>query len=301
MKPSVWVEAHPFDCYSMMSRNNGGLETDDVPVSELLTHRRELIAAGVSLTAVGLTGCLSSGGDGDGAAETTAPPEDGDGAAETTAPPEDGEGEEHEELPEGVSEDEFQSGPVPEAYRTTTSLGNEDRNPDDLSTKADVDFSEFAEAQEMDSHDPGTTCGNCADYIADKNGDTFGACAEVEGYIDAADWCTVYEELPEPSVPEGMSKDELATAEVPEAYRTATSQGDEERNPDDLQSHADVSLTESVEAIAAGDADPGQSCGTCADFIPDQNGDTWGACAEVEGYIAVEDWCTVYEHVTEAE
>jgi hypothetical protein len=188
---------------------------------------------------------------------------------------------------------------VPEVYMSATSLGGEQRNPDDMRAKADVSFSEYSEALENDSHQPGTCCANCADYIPDKDGDEFGACAEVEGLIDGEDWCVVYEELPEPEVPEGMSEDELATAEVPEEYRTATSQGGEERDPDDLQTQESVSLMESVEAIADGPASPGQSCGNCAEFIPDKNGDTWGACARVEGYIAVEDWCSVWEHISE--
>ncbi|MEF8908061.1 MAG: high-potential iron-sulfur protein, partial [Haloarculaceae archaeon] len=118
-------------------------------------------------------------------------------------------------------------------------------------------------------------------------------------YIDGADWCTIYETLPEPDVPEGMSEAELATAEVPEEYRTASSQVGEERDPEDLLSQEEVNLMESVEAVEEEVAPPGQSCGTCAEFIPDKNGDTWGACARVEGYIAAEDWCAVWEHVSE--
>ncbi|MEF8775789.1 MAG: high-potential iron-sulfur protein [Haloarculaceae archaeon] len=256
------------------------------------TRRTYLVATAGSAASIGaLSGC-SSGGDG----------EDGGGEDGGTQDGEDdhADGEdEHAELPEGVSEEEFENGPVPSVYQTGTSIGRETRNPDEMTAKADVQFSEFADAQENDAHIAGTCCANCADYIIDKNGDTFGACAEVQGYIDGEDWCTVYEELPEPEVPEGMSEDDLATAEVPEAYRTAASQGGEARTPDDLFSHEDVSLTESVEAIADGMANPGQSCGNCAEFIPDKNGDGWGACAKVEGYIAVEDWCTTWEHVSE--
>ena len=123
--------------------------------------------------------------------------------------------------------------------------------------------------------------------------------SDLEGYVDGADWCSIYESLPEPSVPEGLTESELATAEVPEDYRTATSQGGEARNPDQLSAQADVKLTESVEAIADGDAEPGQSCGNCAEFVPDQNGDGWGACATVRGYVASEDWCLVWEHVSD--
>ncbi|WP_311172189.1 high-potential iron-sulfur protein [Halobellus ordinarius] len=252
-------------------------------VGELLTRRRELLSAGITMAALGVSGCLGGGG----------------GAQTATEPPQTDEEGHEEELPEGVSEEAFESGPVPEVYQRAKSLGGEERNPDDVMAKADVNFSEFDEAQEIDAHGSGECCANCADYIADKNGDTFGACAEVGGYIDGADWCTVYETIPEPSVPEGMSEDELATAEVPGEYRTATSQGDEERDPDDLRSQEDVNLTESAEAIGEETAQPGQSCGNCADFIPDKNGDGWGACAEVEGHIASEDWCVVWEQTGE--
>jgi hypothetical protein len=212
----------------------------------------------------------------------------------------DGEAEgEESERPEGVSEEEFERGPVPDEYASAMSLGREERDPDDLSPKSEVDFLEYDEAGENSAHQPGACCANCADYIPDKNGDMFGACAEVEGYVDGGDWCAVYEELPEPSVPDGMSEDELATAEVPEEYRTAASQAGEERDPENLQSQESVGLTESAEAIADGVAQPGQSCGNCADYIPDKNGDTWGACAAVEGYVAVEDWCSVWESISE--
>ncbi len=244
--------------------------------------RRNYLVATVGVAA--LSGCTGDSGDGDGG---------GDGG---TTEPGDGDGE---ELPDGVSEEEFESGPVPDVYMTAMSLGREQRDPDGLAAKTDVGFVEYDEALENDAHEAGTCCANCADYIADKNGDEFGACAEVEGYIDGADWCTIYEVLPEPEVPEGMSEDELATAEVPEEYRTAESQVGEARDPDNLLAQADVNLSESVEVIAEGTAQPGQSCGNCAEFIPDKNGDTWGACAAVEGYIAVEDWCTAWEPISE--
>ena len=242
--------------------------------------RRNYLVATVGLAA--LSGCADDTDD-----ETAEEDED------------DVDDEDDEELPAGVSKEEFERGPVPDVYMSATSLGGEQRNPDELRTKADVSFSEYEEALENDAHQPGTCCANCADYIVDKNGDTFGACAEVEGYIGGEDWCMIYEELPEPEVPEGMSEEELATAEVPEEYRTASSQAGEERDPDDLQSQESVSLMESVEAIADGTARPGQSCGNCAEFIPDKNGDMWGACAKVEGYIDGEDWCAIYEELPE--
>lgn len=258
----------------MASRDLVGSGSED----PIYWSRRNYLVATVGIAA--LSGC--TGGNGDG--------ETGDGEA-------DGENEEHEDLPEGVSEAEFETGPVPDVYLTATSIGGEKRNPDALQAKADVQFSEYEEALENDAHQPGRTCGNCHEYIVDQNGDGFGACAAVEGYIDAADWCVIWEDLTEPEVPSGMSEADLATAEVPSEYRTAMSQAGEERTPDDLLPQADVAFGESVERIAEETAQPGQSCGTCAEFIPDKNGDGWGACAAVEGYIAVEDWCSAWEKI----
>lgn len=259
------------------------------PTNHDLWSRRHYLVATAGLTA--LTGCT---GDGDDGSPTATEAPEG-----TPTPTETEDEDDGDDRPAGVSDEEFERGPVPEVYLTATSLGDEQRDPDDLFSKADVSYVEYESAQENSAHQPGRCCANCADFIPDKNGDGFGACAEVEGYIDRADWCTVYEELPEPELPEGMAEEDLPTAAVPEAYRTASSQAGEERDPDDLYTQEEVNLMESVEAIADGVAMPGQSCGNCAEFIPDQNGDTWGACAAVEGYVAVEDWCAVWEHVTE--
>ncbi|MHB9286018.1 high-potential iron-sulfur protein [Halobacteriales archaeon Cl-PHB] len=251
------------------------------PMDRNFDSRRRFLALATGAATVGLAGC------------TSGPSEEGESPTDTEP------GGEEEELPEGVSEEAFESGPVPEAYQMAVSIGGEKRDPDGLQPKDDVQFSEYDEATENAAHQPGRSCGNCSEYIADKNGDGFGACAAVEGYIDGADWCTIWEELPEPAVPDGMDEAELATAEVPEAYRTASSQAGEERDPAELLPQADVSFGESVEKIADGTAEPGTSCGNCAEYIPDKNGDGWGACAAVEGYIAVEDWCAEWESIGE--
>lgn len=256
------------------------------PVNRLWIRRRYLVAT-VGLAALG--GC--TGGDGGGA----------DGEDSTESPTDDeGEDEEGEELPDPVSEDEFESGPVPDVYVSAASIGGERRNPDELHAKADVQFAEYDEAVENPAHQPGRSCGNCHECIADKNGDGFGACVAVEGYIGREDWCTAREELPEPPVPDGMSGEDLTTADVPGVYRTAESQAGESRTPDGLLPQADVAFGESVDQIADGPAGPGQSCATCAEYIPDKNGDGWGACAKVEGYIAVEDRCSEWESIAEA-
>jgi hypothetical protein len=263
-----------WNVYSMMGANSW---RDGTSNYHMWSRRRYLVA---TVGVAALSGC--TGGDGEGGTPTD---EDEDG---------------EEELPEGVSEEEFEAGPVPDVYVSAASIGGEERNSDELVTKEDAQFAEYDEAVENSAHQPGRSCGNCHEYIADKNGDGFGACAAVEGYIGREDWCALWEELPEPSVPDGMSEEDLATAEVPEVYRTAESQAGEARTPDDLLPQADVAFGESVDQIADGPAGPGQSCATCAEYIPDKNGDGWGACAKVEGYIAVEDWCSEWESIAEA-
>jgi hypothetical protein len=233
-----------------VSHGRPGSDDGRSDLFELLARRRYLAAAaGTTAGVASLSGCLGGNGE-----TETEPP------TETEPGDEDDDGDdEDDELPEGVSAEEFERGPVPESYRTATSLGGETRDPDALQSKANVKFAEYDDALDQPTHEPGRCCANCADFVPDENGDRFGACAEVEGYVDGGDWCSIYEELPEPSVPEGMSESDLATAEVPEAYRTAISQGGEARDPEQLSPQAAVDFTESVEAIAAGDADPGQS------------------------------------------
>jgi len=137
--------------------------------------------AGVA-TVVGVAGCTTGDGGDDSGADDGGDGDDTEGA------------ESDEELPEGVSAEEFETGPVPEPYRTATSQGDETRDPDTLVSKADAQFQEAEEAVEEGLAQEGNNCGNCADFIPDQNGDEFGACAEVEGYIDEADWCALWEE-----------------------------------------------------------------------------------------------------------
>lgn len=41
----------------------------------------------------------------------------------------------------------------------------------------------------------------------------------------------------------------------------------------------------------------GQYCGNCSLYVPDQNGDGFGACLSIEGKIHPCDWCVLYtEH-----
>ncbi|KAB1197893.1 MULTISPECIES: hypothetical protein [Haloferax] len=144
------------------------------------TRRRFLQLAG-SGAVITIAGCLGGGGGQQGTETTTEEMED----------------EHEEELPEGVSEEEFERGPVPEPYRMALSQANEQRDPEILLSKADVQFQEADDAFEAGLAVEGTNCGNCAEYIPDINGDGFGACAKVEGYVDPEDWCVLWESIEE--------------------------------------------------------------------------------------------------------
>lgn len=101
-------------------------------------------------------------------------------------------GEHEEEIPEGVSEDEFEHGPVPQQYRTATDNEGNNRDPQALIQKDSVSF---GEASQIEQAGEGETCDTCAHYIPDKNGDGFGACTQVEGYIGPEDWCSLWEPI----------------------------------------------------------------------------------------------------------
>jgi hypothetical protein len=144
-----------------------------------------------------LAGCTGGTGDGGTTPTSTPAPTPGGMADAEGDDDEEGErdGEEHEEeLPSGVSMEEFVHGPVPEVYRTALSQAGERRTPENLRTKEAV---QFAEAEESEYAGPGQDCGNCAEYIPDENGDGFGACAKVEGYVDPEDWCVIWESIEE--------------------------------------------------------------------------------------------------------
>ena len=120
--------------------------------------RRRFLQLTGTTAVVGLAGCSGNGGGDGGGEETTEAPT-------TTAPP---------------SDDDT----VPEQYATATSLGGQERDPDSLSAKSDVQYQE--EPKE------GQQCSGCTFYIEDKNGDGLGACAIVEGTIAPEAWCISY-------------------------------------------------------------------------------------------------------------
>ncbi|WP_049917638.1 high-potential iron-sulfur protein [Haloferax denitrificans] len=167
------------------------------------TRRRFLELAG-SGAVVGIAGCLGGGG---GQQETET-------ESETEATTEAADDDHDEERPEGVSAEEFERGPVPEPYRTALSQANERRDPDDLFTKEAVKFQEADDAVEAGLTEAGRNCGNCAEYIPDKNGDGFGACAKVEGYIGSEDWCSLWESIEEAEAEAEEGEDGGETASV---------------------------------------------------------------------------------------
>jgi hypothetical protein len=61
----------------------------------------------------------------------------------------------------------------------------------------------FGEASEVAEAPEGQTCANGHEFIANKNGNGYGACTHVEGYIGAEDWCALWE-----SAEEGHDEDE---------------------------------------------------------------------------------------------
>ncbi|WP_372912542.1 high-potential iron-sulfur protein [Salinigranum sp.] len=132
-----------------------------------------------------LAGCTGGTGGGSTETETATAASAADGTSG-------GGGDHDEERPPGVSMEEFVHGPVPEVYRTALSQAGERRDPENLRTKEAV---RFAEADESEFAGPNQDCGNCAEYIPDQNGDGFGACAKVEGYVDTADWCAIWESI----------------------------------------------------------------------------------------------------------
>ena len=135
------------------------------------TDRRRLLALVGSGLATGLAGCSGGGGGGgdeDTATATATATETATATATATATS-DGGGD-----------------TVPSEYRTATSIGGTQRNPDAVSAKSAVNYQE----QPQD----GQQCSNCQFYIEDKNGDGMGACAIVAGNIAPEAYCVSYAE-----------------------------------------------------------------------------------------------------------
>ncbi|QSG06614.1 high-potential iron-sulfur protein [Halapricum desulfuricans] len=75
-------------------------------------------------------------------------------------------------------------GGVPEAYRTATSIGGDQRDPDSLSGKDAASY--------RDSPSEDRQCSNCRFYVEDRNDDGVGACTRVAGEIEPDAYCALY-------------------------------------------------------------------------------------------------------------
>jgi len=97
----------------------------------------------------------------------------------------------------------------------------------------------------------------------------------------------------------GVSKSQFLTGPVPESERTAKTLCGDTRDPDALQSRDGIKWMEVSEAVDKGLAEEDQECEDCAEFVPDKNGDGYGACKKVEGYWGTDDWCSLFESTEE--
>jgi hypothetical protein len=78
-------------------------------------------------------------------------------------------------------------GSLSNAEATGTAFEGEDRDPDLVQAK-DADTVNFQHVPNGDQY-----CGNCEEFVTDKNDDGFGACLLVDGKIHPCDWCALYE------------------------------------------------------------------------------------------------------------
>lgn len=75
---------------------------------------------------------------------------------------------------------------------------------------------------------------------------------------------------------------------VPDAEATGTALEGEERDPGVVQA-------KDSEAVGFQHVPDGNHfCGNCEEFVPDQDGDGFGACLLVDGKIHHCDWCELY-------
>jgi len=75
---------------------------------------------------------------------------------------------------------------------------------------------------------------------------------------------------------------------LPEAEATGTSLSGGERQP------GGQSAKDNASVMLQHEPSDGQNCGTCALYVPDQDGDGFGACTTVAGKIHPCDWCLLY-------
>jgi hypothetical protein len=130
------------------------------------SRRQFLRLTGATMVASGLAGC-SDGGNG-----ATPTSEDGENGATPTS-----------------GDDENGGTPtsgdgVPESERTATSLGGQQRDPDNLVAPSQLNYQEEPNGDQQ--------CSNCQFYVTDQNGDGMGACTLISGQVSPQGWCTSY-------------------------------------------------------------------------------------------------------------
>lgn len=126
--------------------------------------RRRFLKLTGATTLFGLAGCAGGGGGGGGGGDG------GDGGGDG------GDG--------GGGGGGGDLGPVPSEYETATAIGGMERDPDNLQTKAALNY--------QSTPKNGQQCTDCRYWIEDMNGDGLGACALVEGKIEPEGWCASY-------------------------------------------------------------------------------------------------------------
>ncbi|MDY6775071.1 MAG: high-potential iron-sulfur protein [Halobacteria archaeon] len=154
--------------------------------------RRDFLKAAGATSIAGLAGCTGGGGGGGSGGDTGGNGGGGSsgGSSGSTGGNESGgssggsSGGGTSGLPEGVSQKQFDTGPVPKSERTATSQGGTKRNPKVLQAKSAVGYQSHPSS--------GQQCNGCVQYIPDKNGDGYGACALVQGYINPTGYCSLY-------------------------------------------------------------------------------------------------------------
>ena len=81
---------------------------------------------------------------------------------------------------------------VPEAFRTAESIDGIQRDPNDMTPRAEAAYQCHPQGYQL--------CANCRFFIPGKpaeTGDGVGACAIVEGRVRSQDWCALYQETEE--------------------------------------------------------------------------------------------------------
>lgn len=97
-------------------------------------------------------------------------------------------------------------------------------------------------------------------------------------------------------LPDGVTPSRFERGPVPDAYTEAVSQGREQRAPDRLLTKDEVLYMPYDRARRLGD--PDGRCSNCDKYVPDEDGDGFGACSEVEGYTRPQDWCQKWREIT---